>query len=130
DLIYTGGRVHVVDEADREAEALTVAGDRILLAGSDAEERAIAAPGACRVELRGRSLLPGFIDAHCHFTWLGSAQAAIDCKAPGMGSISRPVDSVRERAQVLPAGVWIRGAGYDQTRLAERRYPNRFDFDA
>jgi len=130
DLIFTGGRVHIVDDGNHEAEALAVAGDRIVLAGSNAEVRALAAPGARRVDLAGRSLLPGFIDAHCHFVWLGSAQAAIDCKGPGMGSIDALTEAVRQRARALPAGAWIRGAGYDQTKLAERRHPNRFDFDA
>ena len=129
DLIFTGGRVHTVDGGDNEAEALAVAGDRIMLAGSNAEVRALAAPGTRRVDLAGRSLLPGFIDAHCHFVWLGSAQTAINCKAAGMGSIAALVEAVRERAQTLPAGAWIRGVGYDQTRLTERRHPNRFDFD-
>jgi predicted amidohydrolase YtcJ len=129
DLIFTGGRVHLVDAGNREAEALAVAGDRVLRAGSNAEIRALARPGTRRVDLAGRSLLPGFIDAHCHFVWLGSAQAGIDCKAAGMGSIDALTDAVRERANTLSPGAWIRGAGYDQTRLAERRHPNRLDLD-
>lgn len=129
DLIFTGGRVHTVDGADHVAEALAVAGDRILFAGSDAEVRAVARPHARRVELRGRSLLPGFIDAHCHFVWLGGAEDEIDCKAPGMESIPALVEAVRRRAATLPPGTWIRGRGYDQRRLVERRHPNRFDFD-
>jgi predicted amidohydrolase YtcJ len=129
DLIFTGGRVHIIDAGGHEAEALAVAGDRILRAGSDAEICALAGPQTRTVELRGRSLLPGFIDAHCHFTWLGGAQSEIDCKAPGMGSIAALAEAVRERAATLPPGTWIRGRGYDQSRLAERRHPNRFDFD-
>jgi predicted amidohydrolase YtcJ len=129
DLIFTGGRVHTVDAENHVAEALAVAGNRILFAGSNADVRARARPGAREVELRGRSLLPGFIDAHCHFVWLGSAQDEIDCKAQGMGSIDALVQAVRDRAATLPPGAWIRGRGYDQTRLAEGRHPNRLDFD-
>lgn len=130
DLIFTNGRVHLVDDRNREAEALAVSGDRILHTGSDAEISALAGPGTRRVDLAGRSLLPGFIDAHCHFVWLGSAQAGIDCKAQGMGSIAALVEAVRVRAAAASPGVWIRGAGYDQMKLAERRHPNRFDLDA
>jgi len=129
DLIFTGGRVHTVDPRNQIAEALAVRGDRILFAGSDADVRAAAAPGARRIDLRGRSLLPGFIDAHCHYVWLGSAQSEIDCKAPGMDSIQALVEAVRGRAAGLPPGAWIRGRGYDQRRLGERRHPNRFDLD-
>src|SRR6476660_5563120 len=87
-VIFTGGRVHLVDGQNNAAEALAIAGDRILQAGSNAEIRALAGPETRRIDLRGRSLLPGFIDAHCHYVWLGSAQTEIDCKAPGMGSIA------------------------------------------
>ncbi|MGI8551166.1 MAG: amidohydrolase [Dehalococcoidia bacterium] len=129
DLIFTSGGVHTVDAENRIGEALAVAGDRIVRVGSDAEVRALAGPGTRTIDLHGRSLLPGFIDAHCHFVWLGEAQDEIDCKAPGMGSIEAIVEAVRKRAASLPRGAWIRGRGYDQTRLHERRHPNRFDFD-
>jgi len=130
DLIFTGGRVHTVDPQNHIAEALAVSGDRVLFAGSDDDVRAAASPGARRIDLRGRSLLPGFIDAHCHFVWLGSAQSEIDCKAQGMDSIEELVGAVRQRADGLPPGAWIRGRGYDQRRLAEHRHPNRFDLDS
>jgi predicted amidohydrolase YtcJ len=129
DLIFTNGRVHIVDGSDHEAEALAIAGDRILQAGSNATVRALAGPSTRRIDLAGRSLLPGFIDAHCHYVWLGNAQAGIDCKAPGMNSIGAILEAVRERASRLPSGAWIRGSGYDQTKLAERRHPNRNDLD-
>src|SRR5262245_48212215 len=128
-LIFAGGRVHTVDAQNRIAEALAVAGERILAVGSDAKVRALAGPGTRVVELHGRSLLPGLIDAHCHLVGVGASRDAIDCKAPGMGSIRALAEAVRERAAALPPGAWIRGRGYDQTRLAERRHPNRMDFD-
>lgn len=128
-LIFTGGRVHTVDPGNRIAEALAVSGDRILHVGTNAEVRALARPGTREVMLHGRSLLPGLIDAHCHFTWVGAAASEIDCKAPGMDSIGAIVAAVQDRAGQLPPGSWIRGRGYDQSRLAERRHPNRFDFD-
>src|SRR5262249_24125320 len=129
-LIFVGGRLHTVDAQNNIAEALAVAGERILAVGSNAEVRALAGLSTRVVELRGRSLLPGLIDAHCHLVGVGAARNAIDCKAPGMGSIRELAEAVRERAAALPPGTWIRGCGYDQTRLAERRHPNRLDFDA
>ena len=64
DLIFTGGRVHTVNATNDVVPALAVGGGRVLAAGSDADVRALAGTGARVVELRGRSLLPGFIDAH------------------------------------------------------------------
>jgi Amidohydrolase family len=79
--------------------------------------------------LRGRSLLPGFIDAHCHLTGLGMGMVSIDWQSPGMPSIEVSQKAVYERAVIQPPGAWIRGRGYDQTRLHERRYPTRDDWD-
>ncbi len=130
DLIFTGGRVHTVNAANDVVPALAVGGGRVLLAGGDAEVRALAGPATRAVELRGRALLPGFIDGHCHLAGLGMASVSIDCKATGMQSIRALQDAVRARAAAQPPGTWIRGRGYDQSRLAERRHPNRLDWDA
>ena len=125
DLIFTGGRVHTVNAANDVVPALAVGGGRILAAGSDADVRALATAGTRVVELRGRSLLPGFVDAHCHLPSIGMAVTSIDCKAPGMQSIRALQEAVRARAVSQPPGTWIRGRGYDQSRLAEKRHPNQ-----
>ncbi len=130
DLIFVGGRVHTVNAANDVVPAVAVGDGRILRAGSDADVRALAGPRTRVVELRGRTALPGFIDAHIHLASLGIAESAIDCKAPGMQSIAALQQAVRQRAAVQPPGTWIRGRGYDQSRLAERRHPNRLDWDA
>lgn len=130
DLIFVGGRVHTVNASNDIAEAVAVADGRVLAVGSDAQIRPLAGQGTRVVELRGRSALPGFHDAHCHLVGVGASQAAIDCKAPGMRSVRALVEAVRQRAATLPPGTWIRGRGYDQSKLEEQRHPNRLDFDA
>jgi predicted amidohydrolase YtcJ len=130
ELIFTGGQVHTVNARDEVVEAVAVGGGRVLAAGSNADVRALAGRGTREVALGGRSLLPGFIDAHCHLTGLGMSMVSIDCKAPGMQSIEALQKAVYERAATQPPGTWIRGRGYDQTRLREGRHPNRHDWDA
>ena len=130
DLVFLGGRVHTVDAADTVAQAVAVSGGRIAAVGADAEVRGLVGPKTRVVELAGRTLLPGFVVAHCHLVSLGMSRASIDCKAPGMQSIEALQKAVRERALTQPAGPWIRGRGYDQSRLVERRHPNRLDWDA
>jgi predicted amidohydrolase YtcJ len=130
ELIFTGGQVHTVDARNEVVEAVAVGGGRVLAAGSNADIRALTGPGTHEVALGGRSLLPGFIDAHCHLTGLGMSMVSIDCKAPGMQSIEALQKAVYERAATQPPGTWIRGRGYDQTRLREGRHPNRHDWDA
>src|SRR4029077_7989485 len=112
DLIFTGGRVHTVNPSNDVVPALAVGGGRILAAGGDAEVRALAGPGARVVELRGRALLPGFVDSHCHLASLGRAEASIDCRAAGRQSIRALQEAVRGRAASQPPGTWIRGRGY------------------
>jgi predicted amidohydrolase YtcJ len=129
EIIFTGGQVHTVNAGNDVVEAVAISGGRTLAVGSDADIRALTRPGTREVALRGRSLLPGFIDAHCHLTGLGMSTVSIDCKAPGMQSIEALQKAVYERAATQPPGTWIRGRGYDQTRLREGRHPNRDDWD-
>jgi len=129
DLIFHNGVVHTVDRANSLADAVAVSDGRILAVGSNAAILATAGPNTQKIDLHGRSLTPGFIDAHHHFVGVGQGSDAIDCKAPGMGSIRAIVEEVRKKAATLPPGTWIRGRGYDQSRLAEQRHPNRHDFD-
>src|SRR2546422_5414718 len=109
ELIFTGGRVHTVNASNDIVPALAVSGGRILAAGSDDEARALAGPRTRVVELRGRSLLPGFIDAPAHLAGLGMAEVSLDCKAPGMQSIPAPQRPGEERAATQPTGPWDRG---------------------
>ena len=79
DLVFVGGPVHTVNATDDMVEAVAVANGRILAVGGNADIRALAGSGTRVIELRGRSLLPGFIDAHCHFASVGAAMDAVDC---------------------------------------------------
>jgi len=119
ELIFTGGQVHTVNARNNIVEAVAVSGGCILGIGSTAEICALARSGTREAALRRRSRLPGFIDAHCHLTGLGMAMVSIDCKAPGRQSIEA----------FQPPGTWIRGGGYNQTRLRARRHPTRDDRD-
>src|SRR5438445_11702527 len=121
DLIFVGGRVHTVNAANDIVPALAVGGGRILAAGSDADVRALAGPGARVVGLRGRSLLPGFVGGHCHLASLGMAMTSIDCKADGMESIRALQEPVGARGASRPPGAGIAGRAYDQTLRAGRR---------
>src|SRR5690349_6284554 len=95
DLIFAGGRVHTVNASNDIAEGVAVRAGRITKVGSNAEVRAEAGPGTRVVDLQGRTLVPGFHDAHAHFPWLGATLSQINCKAPGMQSICALQEAVR-----------------------------------
>jgi predicted amidohydrolase YtcJ len=130
EFIFTGGQVHTVNAHNDIVEAIAIGAGHILAVGSTADFRALAGPSTREVALLGRSLLPGFIDAHCHLTDLGMSMGSIDCKPRGMQSIEALQQAVYERAATQPPRTWIRGRGYDQTRLREGRHPNRDDWEA
>ncbi|MBV9358863.1 MAG: amidohydrolase family protein, partial [Chloroflexi bacterium] len=130
DLLLVNGRVLTMDARRPRAEAIAVAGDRILAVGNTAEMRGLADTRATVVDLRGRTLLPGLIDAHCHLSKYGLLQHGFDCKAQRVTSIADLQQGIAALAGTRPPDTWIRARGYDQTRLAERRHPTRWDLDA
>ncbi len=114
-------------------EAFLVVGDRIRHLGTVAECRAAAAGASSLapeiVDLGSAAVLPGFIDAHAHPLMLGQMMSWVDCGPDKAGSIPEIVALLRQAAQTLPAGRPIRGYGYEQRNLAERRHPTRFELD-
>ncbi len=129
DRVFLNGRVITVNARDEVAEALAVAGERILRVGSRAYVEQTVGRDTQVVDLRGRALIPGLYENHIHMT--NSFQRHwLDCTYEAAGSIADIVARVAARARETPAGEWILGRGFQATRLAERRNPNRHDLDA
>ncbi|MBI4219644.1 MAG: amidohydrolase family protein [Chloroflexi bacterium] len=78
----------------------------------------------------GATIIPGFVDPHCHPLALGAALAAVDCRPDAARSIREIQQRLRERAAATPAGGWVTGFGYDEFLLRERRHPDRHDLDS
>ena len=130
--VYRGGRILTMDAGSRVVEALGVEGETIRAVGSEAEVRAWAGPDARVVDLAGRALLPGFIDAHGHFPGAGAYAIAADLNSPPIGTLARMddlVERLRAKAGDTSRGEWVIGIGYDDTLLAEGRHPTRADLD-
>lgn len=125
ETIYRNGIIHTADADFRTVEAMAVRGDRILIAGTEAEVRA-AAPGAHVVDLKGRTVLPGLIDSHLHLKDLGMAKMEIDCRGMSREAI---LSEVARRYQQLPKGSWIRGMGWNQTEWGCAEFPTREELD-
>ncbi|HZS86321.1 MAG TPA: amidohydrolase [Chloroflexota bacterium] len=127
DVVFTGGKILTLDARFSTVEALAVRDGRVLATGTAAEIEALAGPGTWRVALEGRTVLPGLIDAHCHMLMTGLLLANVqlyDCR-----SIDDILARVAERARQTPPGRWIVGTGWDESLLAERRYPTRWELD-
>ena len=130
--LYAGGPILTMDERDWVVEALGVEGERIAFVGSRADGEAWAAGGARVVELDGRVLMPGFIDAHGHFPGAGLYAVNADLNSPPIGdvrTIDDLVERIRAKAAEVDPGEWVAGWGYDDTLVAEKRHPTRQDLD-
>ncbi|HEY7818457.1 MAG TPA: amidohydrolase family protein, partial [Vicinamibacteria bacterium] len=112
DLVLRGGKVITVDARDTIASAVAVKGDRIAAVGSDQEIAGFIGADTEVVELSGRALLPGFIDAHTHVD--GTAENEhfrVQIQAPPLAGPAEILAKLEARASELPKGSWIVGQG-------------------
>ena len=131
DLVLHNGKIITVDSADRIAEAVAVRGQRIIAVGTDAEVLKLAGGSTRRVDLKGRAVTPGLIDAHIHFAPSGVERyTRLNVGYAAAKSITDIVRLVGERAGKTKAGGWIIGTGWDEGKLTERRYVTAADLDA
>ena len=127
--IFRGGSVLTMDCEGTVHEAAAVSGNKIFCVGSDEEVMKLAGADTQIIDLKGRSLIPGLIDSHLHSAVFGLNFLAIDCRSPGVGSIEEIKELIRQAAAKTPKGQWIRGWGYDHSKLKEKRHPNKWDLD-
>jgi len=131
DRVLVNGTVLTLDANDTTAEAIAIAGGVIAAVGSTAEIDALAGPGTERIDLAGRTLTPGLIDAHAHFSpGPFNRLDVLDLSYPKIKSIAEVQAVVAERAQQSAADGWIQGRGWDEGKLAERRQITARDLDA
>ena len=126
--LYFGGPIVTLEEP-RYAQALVERGGRIAYVGDREEAERLAGPGARRVDLEGRALLPAFVDPHSHLLACAYARLQVPLgECAGWGEITdRLSRHVQERG--IQPGEWVKGTGYDQNALAEGAAPDRFCLD-
>ena len=106
DVILTGGRVVTVDERFTIADAVAIRGDRIAAVGSTAAVEALAGGKTRRIDLRGRTVIPGLIDNHMHLLRYGTTWK-YEVRWDGIASRRDALAQLRARAGQTPAGQWI-----------------------
>lgn len=126
--LFANGKFSTMNGSNHRAEAMLVAGDRIVEVGTAWEVAAHPlAPEAEKVDLQGRRVIPGMIDTHVHFSAYAEGKRAVDLS--GCRSIPEIVEKLKERARDVPQDRWIRGMGFDHSLLEEKRLPKRRDLD-
>jgi predicted amidohydrolase YtcJ len=129
DQLLTNATVITLDPDLPAATAIGIRRGRIAWVGEAADARQQFDGPYTEVDLGGATVAPGFIDAHHHLMTLGFWMSQINCAYPSVTSISQIVDAVAERSTRTTPGEWIRGRGYDDNKLVERRHLNRHDLD-
>jgi predicted amidohydrolase YtcJ len=128
DLVILNGEVWTVDREQPQAEAVAVAGSRIAAVGTNEEIRKWVGPQTRVIDAGGKSVLPGFIDAHVHFTTGGFQLSAVDLR-----DAATPQEFARrigEFARKTPAGEWILRGTWDHELWGGDPLPHREWIDA
>lgn len=128
DLVLVNGAVITVDARDTVAEAVAVTGGRIVAVGTNADIRARAGAATQVVDLGGRAVTPGLIDTHVHFTEV-DALFNVDLSDPSITKMDDVLARVAAAVAKTKPGEWIRGRGWDEGKLAERRHITAADLD-
>ena len=121
DLILFHGKIYTVDSAFTVAEALAVRDGKILAAGTDADIRKNYTAVAT-VDLGGKAVYPGFIDAHGHFVEYGNF--LFTAVLYGSASFEEVVQRVKRFSDAHPGLAWIQGFGWDQNKFPGKEFPD------
>ncbi len=106
DIILTGGKIVTVDERFTIAQAVAVRGERIVAVGTNQEMARLAGPNTLRIELRGRTVLPGLIDNHAHFMEEGVLWTD-ELRLDGIETRKQAIEMMRAKAASIPPDRWV-----------------------
>jgi hypothetical protein len=128
DIVLINGAVLTVDPRDSVAQAVAIARRRIVAVGTTAQVRALAGPSTEVIDLAGRAVTPGLIDSHVHFSEADKL-FNVDLSDPAVKTMDDVLQRVAAHVKTLKPGEWVRGRGWDEGKLAERRYITAADLD-
>lgn len=132
-LLVLAETIHTLDEARPFAQAMLLLNGRIVAVGDEAECRAEAVrrghPDVATRDLGDAVVVPGFVDPHAHPLMYGQMMSWVDCGPDRAGSIPEIVALLQAAAAALPAGLPVRGYGYEHRNLVEGRHPTRPELD-
>ena len=125
DLLLYNARVYTVDKEFTVTEAIAVDKGRIVATGTDDDMRDNYL-GAANLDLKGKPVYPGFIDAHCHFYGYGKSLREVDLV--GTASYAEVIERIKEHHKKYPSE-WITGRGWDQNDWEIKEFPDRQPLD-
>ncbi|MFH2131347.1 MAG: amidohydrolase [bacterium] len=129
DLILTAGNIITINPAYPRAEAVAVKNGRIQAVGSAADMEQLRGRQTEVINLNGRTVVPGFNDAHNHMISFGLKLQMVLLDYPRVKTIQDLIQALKTRAATQKPDSWIRGAGYDNNKLPGGHHPTRWELD-
>ncbi|MDX1963405.1 MAG: amidohydrolase [Pirellulales bacterium] len=129
DLLLTEAKIHTLDGNLPSASVLAIRGERIIHVGNDVPAE-LRGPQTVEIKLAGKTVVPGFIDAHCHPRPIYPPDApwyVVECGPEKVRSLDELIAALKAKADRTPAGEWVTGTNYQETFLG--RHPTRHDLD-
>jgi len=127
DLVLANGNVVTMDPKRRKVQAIAIKNGKFIAIGMNKDIIKLIDQETKKVDLKGKTVLPGFIDSHVHGTSLGNDLFRINLR--GVKSIDAIQQKIKRNADATNEGQWIIGRGWDQDKLVEKRYPVCSDLD-
>jgi predicted amidohydrolase YtcJ len=127
-LVLFNGRILTVDPRDTIVQALAIRDGKIIAVGTDRDILRLAGAATKRIDLQGRTATPGLIDSHAHIAD-GGVDELYHVHLSDVSSVEEAVRSVQAGLAELKRGAWLQGDGWDEGKLAERRYLTAADLD-
>ena len=129
DFILTNANVLTSDEKRPQADFVAVKDGRIAYVGDASEKSRWQSRGTKVIDCNGQTVVPGFIDAHCHIFSFMRQLMSIDLSSPEIKSIADIQTAIARKVKYTPPGRWINATDYNEFYLAEKRHPTRWELD-
>ncbi|MCK5794174.1 MAG: amidohydrolase family protein, partial [Anaerolineales bacterium] len=129
DRIYINGEILTMDDQNPIASALAISGDRFLNVGSGSELLKLAHAKTEVIDIKGKTITPGFMETHAHLSLYALTLLQVDCSTPHNSTIEDIKNKIKAKVRKIEPGQWIKGWGFDDTLIADQRHLSCSDLD-
>jgi predicted amidohydrolase YtcJ len=128
DCALINGHIITLNRNDETVEAVAVKDSKFVLLGSTKAVMELANRDTQVIDVQGKTVTPGFVESHCHPSIAG-LMLHYEVDVRGAQSIEEIIGLLKKKAAELPKGKWVKGFGYNDQRLKEKRHPTCWDLD-
>ena len=127
DIVFKNGNVYTASDKSPRAEAIAVKADRIVFVGTNVDAQQHVGENTRIVDLKGKTVLPGFTDSHQHLSGVGLREMTLNLE--GTTSLADFLAKVKARVDQAKPGEWVTGRGWIETHWKPAAFPTRWDLD-